>query len=350
MGLRKLKPGDKCTEHGITFDRLANGDGRYTVNIMVDGIRVHRVIGKESEGVTRENAEDFIKQARTEARQDRLNLPKGRKMVLGFAQAAQIYLDKIVQEGGKDIEKKRYRLERHLVPFFTHKSLAKVRTFDVQRYKKQRLEASAAPGSINRELAALSHLFTKAVEWQWIDVRPASIERLKEDRGRITYLTTDQIALLLDAAGVDQNFQIYPFILIALETSMRRMEILSHPPGAYRPSAAGHLPPPGEGRCAGTTNDSLPGGVLKNVYRNSRVWARMVISLTHQEGSHEMDRRTLPSCRSARGFGPQGSCPAHATPYRDHSLSPSRGGSADRTANLRPQDTTNGSALQPSKQ
>lgn len=65
------------------------------------------------------------------------------------------------------------------------------------------------------------------MEWHWIDVKPASIKRLKEDRGRITYLTTEQIALLLDAARADQNFQIYPFILIALETSMRRMEILS---------------------------------------------------------------------------------------------------------------------------
>jgi len=189
MALRKLKPGDKCTEHGITFERLADGDGRYTINIMVDGIHVHRVMGKESEGVTREQAEDFIEQARTEARQGRLKLPKGRKVVVGFAQAAQLYLDKLVQEGGKDIEKKRYRLHYHLVPFFKHQPLVKVTTFDIDRYKKQRLEAGASPGSINRELAALSHLFTKAVDWQWMDVKPASITRLKEDRGRITYLT-----------------------------------------------------------------------------------------------------------------------------------------------------------------
>ena len=73
--IRKVQSGEKLHEHGISFERLANGDGRYTVNIMVDGVRVHRVIGKESEGVTRKQAEDYIEQARTDARKGRLNLP-----------------------------------------------------------------------------------------------------------------------------------------------------------------------------------------------------------------------------------------------------------------------------------
>ena len=50
--IRKLEPGYKLAEHGITFERLDDGDGRYAVNIMVDGQHIHRVIGKESEGAT----------------------------------------------------------------------------------------------------------------------------------------------------------------------------------------------------------------------------------------------------------------------------------------------------------
>ena len=49
--IRKTKPGDLINEHGIGFLRQADGDGRYTVNIMVDGQRIHRVIGKESDCV-----------------------------------------------------------------------------------------------------------------------------------------------------------------------------------------------------------------------------------------------------------------------------------------------------------
>jgi hypothetical protein len=81
--MRKLAAGGKINEHGITFERLANGDGVFTVNVMVDSQRIHRVIGRESHGTTRTQAEDFIEKARTEARQGRLNLPKGRKVVLG---------------------------------------------------------------------------------------------------------------------------------------------------------------------------------------------------------------------------------------------------------------------------
>lgn len=86
---------------------------------------------------------------------------------------------------------------------------------------------TSAPGTINRELAVLSHLFNKAIEWGWISHRPAQIKRFKEGNGRITYLTVEQIERLIDCAMADQNAQIYPFIVIGLETSMRLMEILS---------------------------------------------------------------------------------------------------------------------------
>jgi len=108
--IRKLNISEVIIEHGISFERLHNGDGNFTVNIMADGHRIHRVIGKESEGVTRKNAEDFIEQVKTDARNGRLNLPKGRKTILRFKQAADEYLKKLKEEGGKDIPKKDQRL------------------------------------------------------------------------------------------------------------------------------------------------------------------------------------------------------------------------------------------------
>lgn len=240
--MRKLASGEEIYEHGITFVRQANGDGVFTVNVMVDGQRIHRVIGRESDGTTRTQVEEFIEKARQDAKAGRLNLPRGRKIALGFAEAAEKYLVKLEQEGGKDLKMKRYRLTMHLKPFLGDLPLSKISTFDVERYKKQRLEQDAQhavtkegkvvirgktqPGTINRELAALSHLFTKAVEWGWLEHKPAAIKRLKESSGRITYLTVDQIERLLKSAQEDQNIQIYPFILIGLETSMRRSEIL----------------------------------------------------------------------------------------------------------------------------
>lgn len=225
--IRNTTPGYYLNEHGITFARQTDGDGCYSVNVMVDGQRIHRVIGKESDGVTRKQAEDFIEKVKTEAREGRLNLPKGRKLTLGFKKAADKYIDILKLEGGKDIKSKSMRLKYHLKPFFADKPLAKISTFDVERYKKHRLEENAANGTINRELAALSHLFSKSVEWKWVNHKPATIKRLEEDSGRITYLTTEQIDRLIKAAISDQFHQLYPFIVIGLETSLRRSEILS---------------------------------------------------------------------------------------------------------------------------
>jgi integrase len=223
---RKLSPGKKIDEHGISFERLANGDGRYSINIMVDGQRIHRVVGKESEGVTRQQAEDLIENLRTDARHGRLNLPKARKTVLSFSNAATKYLEKLKEEGGKDINRKKIRFDLHLNPFFKETPLNKICSFDIERYKKHRLEAKAAHGTINRELASISHLLNKAIEWDWIDKKPL-IKLFKETQSRITYLTIDQINRLITAAKEDQHTQVYLFIMIGLETAMRRMEILS---------------------------------------------------------------------------------------------------------------------------
>lgn len=242
--MRKLLPGERITEHGISFERTASGDGVFSINIMVDGQRIHRVVGRESDGTTRTQAEEFIANLRTDAKHDRLALPKGRKTALSFREATAKYLDRLAQEGGRNIPKKRRQLELHLVPFFGDMPLSKINSFEVERFKKHRSgelairsysrgsgntykDDAATPGTINRELAVLSHIFTKAVEWGWITHRPATIKRFREDSGRITYLTVDQAKRLAECAMSDGNTQVYPFIVVGLETSMRMMEILS---------------------------------------------------------------------------------------------------------------------------
>ncbi|RZI43213.1 site-specific integrase [Herbaspirillum sp. HC18] len=252
VNMRKLPAGDKLTENGISFERLQDGDGLFTVNVMVDGQRIHRVIGRESDGTTRTQADEFIAKIRTDAKHDRLTLPKGRKVALSFRDAATKYLTRLPLEGGKDLKMKAARLNLHLIPFFGDTPLSKISSFDIDRYKHKRLQetslrggdrvsakakeagASAStkprkssPGTVNRELAALSHLFNKAVEWGWLSARPAKIRRLKEGDGRITYLTVEQTKRLIECAKESDNSHLYPFIVIGVETSMRMMEILA---------------------------------------------------------------------------------------------------------------------------
>ena len=78
-----------------------------------------------------------------------------------------------------------------------------------------------------RLVGRLRHLLGRAVDWKWIPSLTVKVAKLKEGSGRIVYLTADQAEKLLAAARTDTSFAVHPFIQIGLETSMRRMEILS---------------------------------------------------------------------------------------------------------------------------
>lgn len=250
--MRKLAANTSVSEHGITFKREGSGDGLFSVNVMVDGRRIHRVVGRESDGTTRTQAEDYIAKLRTDARHDRLNLPKGRKISLTFREAVPAYLARLSTEGGKDLKMKASRFRLHLVPYFSERPISKITSSDVDQYKQLRLQecslrggdrvsakaklngaaprdnaCKSAPGTINRELAALSHLLNKAVEWGWLDRRGPKIARLPEGKGRITYLTVEQTKRLVECAKASDSRHLYPYVVVALETSMRTMEILS---------------------------------------------------------------------------------------------------------------------------
>ncbi len=240
---RKLELGKKIAEHGISFERLLSGDGRYSVNVMVDGTRIHRVIGLESAGVTRETCEAFISKAKSDSREERLSLPKGRKVALSFTQASKQYLSRLEEGDGKDTERKEAILRKHLIPFFGTTPISNITSFDVERFKKHRLSSTSrlggdrhsgqggiekpvAPATVQRELACLSHLLKKAEEWGWIKTSP-QIRGLKLDNARLTYLTQTQVDRVLESAKADRSFEIYAYLLISLETSMRMSEILS---------------------------------------------------------------------------------------------------------------------------
>ena len=224
--IRQLQPGEKFTEHGITVARLGDGDLRYSVGIMEGRQRIHRVIGKESEGVRRGQCVKFIETTRTEAREGRLSLPSKRKTPLTFRQAAKAYLKLLEDTGGKNIQRKRWQLDKHLTPFFGSQRLDSITEFTVGRYKKRRRDAGAAKATINRELAVLSHLFGRAVKQKWIKARPCDIEREEEGRRHIEVLTDEQADALLEAAVKDQNSYCWLFVAFGLNTAMRHNEIL----------------------------------------------------------------------------------------------------------------------------
>lgn len=225
--IRGLATGERINEHGIIAERMTTGDIRFTVNIMVDGERIHRVIGRESEGVTREQAERAVEVFRTRAREDRLGLPVGRKTYPTFKEAAADYLDRMEKIKGKDLKNKRRHLEQYLSPFFQNERADKITAFGVQRYAQKRLSEGAKQATVNRELSTLSHLLNRMVEWKWIKAEDKpKIDKGDEPRKPIVVLSERDADLLMKAAEADQDERLHLFVAFGLNAAMRHSEIV----------------------------------------------------------------------------------------------------------------------------
>lgn len=84
-----------------------------------------------------------------------------------------------------------------------------------------------APATINRLMATIKHMITKAVEWELVEEealrRVRRVKFLEENNKRLRYLSTEECKALIG----ESNNHLRPIIITALNTGMRRGEILN---------------------------------------------------------------------------------------------------------------------------
>lgn len=224
--IRALSVNNKVTERGISARKLSNGDVRWSVNIMVDGKRIHRVVGLESEGVTRSQAEQFIEKTRSAARENRLSLPKGRKLSLTFDTAADIYLSKLREISGKDYVNNEQHLRLHLKPYFGAMRFDRISAFTIQKFRSECRRSGLKDPTINRILATFRRMGRKLLEWQVIGagLPPVKLERERNERTYV--ITNDEETELLAAALQDPHPYVWLFVKLGIATALRHGEIL----------------------------------------------------------------------------------------------------------------------------
>jgi len=82
-----------------------------------------------------------------------------------------------------------------------------------------------APATVNRFLASISHCFSKALEWEWVEANPVKgVSRLTEPKGRDRYLSDEERQRLLTAS--EKEPVLYLIVVLALSTGARRGEIM----------------------------------------------------------------------------------------------------------------------------
>lgn len=119
----------------------------------------------------------------------------------------------------------KYRIEAHLLPYFGVTLLSHITPQMVDVYKAMRLKKGASPNTINRELANLSHMLSMAVRWRYIDNNVVfGVAKMKVPEIPHRFLSQEEIQSLLESA---KETYIYPIIVTALHTGMRRAELLN---------------------------------------------------------------------------------------------------------------------------
>jgi len=109
-------------------------------------------------------------------------------------------------------------------------------TMMLEQYQTERLEKGNKPATVNRHVALIKHMFTKAVDWNLVEEetlkRVRRVKLLEENNRRLRYLSIEECKTLLDECeklGKKNAHYAHlgPIVITALNTGMRKGEILN---------------------------------------------------------------------------------------------------------------------------
>ena len=126
----------------------------------------------------------------------------------------------------KDVENRRLKALKQQMGFM---KLSAIQNKDIAAYRDRRLNVDECSGStVIKDIDSISHIFNVAIkDWGYpIAINPAQmIRKPKANKGRDRRLEAGELDLLID--GLELTWGIQSIVLLALETGMRRSEILS---------------------------------------------------------------------------------------------------------------------------
>lgn len=137
------------------------------------------------------------------------------------------YLETVSIRKRPGTQKREELSARHLRQSLGKLSLTQITPNRVAEYRDKRLE-DVSPDSVRLELALLSNLFSIAGrEWavSGLENPVQKIQRPKLPEGRCPILSEEQISLLLEECKRSRTNLLYPFVLLALHTGCRSMEL-----------------------------------------------------------------------------------------------------------------------------
>lgn len=185
----------------------------------IRGQRVRESSSSTSKTVAREAA-----RRRRQDLVDSINGLNKRPKPMLFSAAAKDYLE--VKE--KTLRASSYRIEKtnvdHLKPTFGGILIADIDGPMVATYQKKRLAEKAAAATVNLEVGTLRAVLRRNRLWGYIQ---NDVKSLTERKNVGKALTRDEEEALLTACGKSRSRSLHTAVLLALNTGLRRSELLS---------------------------------------------------------------------------------------------------------------------------
>src|SRR3972149_5645045 len=141
---------------------------RWYIDYYANSRRKREVVGHVDK-ITRTQAEKALKARVGEIVQGKFNIEQTKKPVL-FEKLIEKYL-----EWAKTNHRCYWRDEqvaKVLLKFFGGKLLSQIKSWDIERYKRERKAQGRKPETINRELTVLKRMFNLAMQWDITTVNP----------------------------------------------------------------------------------------------------------------------------------------------------------------------------------
>ena len=196
--------------------------GNWWIDFYHQGKRIRRKVGPSKKVAEMALADVQVKKAKN----DFLGVCDPKKIL--FKDFAKEYLEYSKANKAKSsYERDVTIIQNHLVPVMGDLMLSKITVKDMENHKRKRLDA-VAPTTVNRELNTVKNLFRKAVEWGYLAQSPtAEVKKIKTAKGHFRFLSGEEIELLLEACMATGNSHLYGIVVTALNTGMRKGEILN---------------------------------------------------------------------------------------------------------------------------
>lgn len=193
-------------------------DGKWYVDFTSRGKRI-----RQFAGYTKAQARNTLAKLRIERLDERLGFRKsGQGERVLFEKFADDFLEEYCKQNKRSWQRDEFSLNS-LKEFFKGETLQSLGPEKIERFKAKR-KAEVSPATVNRELACLKTMFSKAVEWGRTEKNPAAkVKKFRENPGRERILSPEEARRLIECAAPS----IRPVLILALNTGMRRTEILS---------------------------------------------------------------------------------------------------------------------------